>query len=120
MKAKFEHIILLLAIPLIIGFQFGQSNFSHYHTLKNGKVIKHSHPYKTNGKAGSIPKHNHSSSELMLLQLFDGNFSAEFQTVNTDDITPKYLDDKLPIFEYQFYSFSKKNRFLLRGPPVLV
>lgn len=119
MKIRIRNIVLLLAIPLLVSYYLVQSSYIHYHHYSDGHVVAHSHPYHNDGDEDTEPKHSHTSSELILLQLFNGNYSSDIHSVNIDIAVVNYFDDNT-VFYTSFYSLLKENKILSRGPPQLV
>ena len=119
MKIRIRNIVLLLAIPLLVSYYLVQNSFIHYHHLSDGHIIVHSHPYNDSEAGDDTPQHKHLASELILLQLFNTNFSADIQVVIVDDDLVNYFDTST-LFYTSLYSLLKENKLLLRGPPELV
>lgn len=119
MKIGIKNTILLLAIPLLVSYYLVQSSYIHYHHFSDGHIVAHSHPYQNNGDGNTASKHNHTSSELILLQLFDGNYSSNIQIVVVDIEVVNYYGNSIAFYT-SFCSLLKENKLLLRGPPELV
>ena len=116
---KRVRIVLLLAIPLLVSYYLVQSSYIHYHRFSDGHIVAHSHPYQNSEDGNTNPEHSHTSSELILLQLFDGNYSSDIHTIVVDITVVDICIDEA-IFYSSFCSLSKQNKLFLRGPPELV
>ena len=119
MRDAIKYIGLVLAIPLLVGFHLAQSSYLHYHHLSDGSVVAHSHPYQNGSEGTSNPKHTHTSSELVLLQMFSGNYSSDIDIVIIEDLSIDYNND-IVVHYNSFYSVLKENKLLSRGPPKLI
>ena len=121
MRIRIGHIILCALLPLIVLYQYGQSNFVHYHVCEDGKVIEHSHPYQIplSNEDPLGPGHNHSSSELILLSGFDGAFDSSPLCLQLTGILVNVVEDdyqltKLAVIPQRYFTTA-----LFRGPPTV-
>ena len=61
----------LLFLPIIIWLFTNAAINTHTHIINNGIIISHAHPYdKSGSNPDQFPGHNHTKSELFLLDLF--------------------------------------------------
>lgn len=120
MQKKFGHIVVLLFLPLIVLFQFGQTNFVHYHITEDGNLISHSHPYQLpSGEDGaSNPGHNHSNSELIFYGSLDGAFNEAPSLLVLEAIyTNEIVNDNLRI-DFLIDTSRHSAGLFFRGPPM--
>jgi len=118
MLKKYLNIILITAL---LALTLNNSLFRHFHRLPNGTLIEHAHPYSgTESGSKNIPSHQHSSSDILVLDSF-------FQVFNVIVVATIILACILnPTI---FIGFSKKaSNFFndvqfyksLRAPPVII
>jgi hypothetical protein len=65
---KYKHFILLVTIPVLLLF-ISNSLFNRHSHLVRGYLFYHAHPFKKQPDNRSIPFHNHTDAELILLDL---------------------------------------------------
>ncbi len=65
---EIKKVLLLVALPMVMWLFFNQAAFWHYHTMGNGVVVEHAHPYKNHTLPGTpFQKHHHSDFEYSIL-----------------------------------------------------
>ncbi len=66
-------LLLLMAIPLCAILHINNT-YTHRHTLPDGSVVEHAHPFRAEGDASaSRSGHTHSDDELLLYTLISGS-----------------------------------------------
>ncbi|MBI9065761.1 MAG: hypothetical protein JEZ09_00635 [Salinivirgaceae bacterium] len=119
MSLEKRHILLVLIIPLIVLFQFWQSNFRHSHTIENGIVVEHSHPSKSSNSSPFSTNHHHSKSEFISIAGFSANFTNIQSVVCLNDITIPCIEIKKEVDYKADIPFKHYLSILFRGPPSL-
>jgi len=62
--------LLICILVIILPYQMiSSAYYMHYHYKKDGTVTAHAHPYSQKADKGAFPEHNHSESELMILEM---------------------------------------------------
>jgi len=65
-----RNLVLILLIPALFLLYYNSAANWHFHLLKNGTLIEHSHPYSKATSPGSpFASHNHSASDLLYLDM---------------------------------------------------
>jgi hypothetical protein len=121
MREDIKHLALIILLPLVVIFQFGQANFLHFHVAGNGKVVAHSHPYQIqDGEAEGKPSpgHHHSNSELLGLQFFDGSFITGFDIVCCNAKVKRFEVKLIVQACVRIISSDYNNSSYQRGPPL--
>ena len=64
--------ITLAMLILVMGcLLVNQALYTHTHVLPDGSIVSHAHPFSKNAGCNKSTSHQHSSSELFLLNLLD-------------------------------------------------
>ncbi|MBN2864282.1 MAG: hypothetical protein JXN62_14030 [Bacteroidales bacterium] len=64
---KISRILIPLFLLVVVCFLTNTTLNQHYHKLSSGLVIKHAHPFNKENAGQPFQEHQHSSSELILL-----------------------------------------------------
>ncbi len=121
MKYKFRNkynktisLLLFIIFSLILMNNFF---FLHSHTLSDGTVIFHAHPYHKNNHNNSGEKHHHSRLEYVIL--------TQFQTFYHEEVSSALLCNL--VYNDIFYGFlgtvyvsGTSNTSVPRAPPVIL
>jgi hypothetical protein len=110
----------LVMIPLIMLLFHNELSNWHYHTLSNGLLVKHAHPYDKSEKPNSpIGGHQHSNFEILML--------AQLSVIPMVLLTfflslHKFYKSGKQVFSWHSPIFNDQqllNLCFLRAPPVL-
>lgn len=109
--------LMLLAASLWLFFN-ASVNW-HYHTLLDGNVVKHSHPYKKAEFPANFPQsHSHSSAEYLLYDQYSNSNSPQLGLAAFSPEAPKE-DTVVYSIPPQICVSGEQFGFIqLRAPPV--
>jgi len=65
---KIARIIIPIFLVIVICFLTNTTINQHFHKCSSGLVIKHAHPFDKGNTGKPTQEHNHTSSELFLLE----------------------------------------------------
>lgn len=80
-----SRVIAIIMLPAIFALYYNGKTNEHLH-IKNGRLIAHSHPFKSNSNHDPIQKHHHSPGVLHLLSLIGSNFTDGSDCLNFIEI----------------------------------
>ncbi len=112
--------LLLLLIPAIVLLQVNSAINGHYHSLSDGMIIYHAHPYTPiNNNNFPFQKHKHSKTEYALLQIISHFISlgGGFEQIYLFLLIPKKRIKYF--FNYLFYLSYNKDNKSYRAPPAV-
>ena len=67
---KYTKIISLLVLIVFLFILLNNIFFLHSHTLSDGTIIYHAHPYQKSSSDNSKEKHHHTGLDYIILQQF--------------------------------------------------
>jgi hypothetical protein len=64
--------LVSIILSIAVAFQiFNNSVYQHSHILPDGTIVIHAHPYNKTADNSPLKKHNHTISEIQILQNFE-------------------------------------------------
>ena len=119
MKHKSKNIYnrtISLLLFMIFSFVFMNNIFFlHSHTLSDGKIIFHAHPYHKNNNDKSKENHHHASIEYLIFGQFQTFYHKEVHELLIYNLI--FSEIYHNFFETVYVS-DKINTLALRAPPV--
>jgi hypothetical protein len=116
-RNKYNKIIPLLLFMVFSFILMNYIFFLHSHTLSDGTVIYHAHPYHKNSSDESGEKHHHTILEYVILEQFQTFYREEVSSLLIcnfifNDIYYDFLDT--------VYVSDTLNTFIPRAPPLIL
>lgn len=113
-ESKLTRLLVAALVAVFVNFMFANTVFMHSHTLSDGSLVCHSHPFQHTGT------HSHSAASLNTISAFN-SAATGFQGTG---VLVLAVHSSVLFNLYQAtlieWDFSHPSTSFLRAPPVLI